>query len=103
MTHRHDIRTMHAVPGSEVAVVQAFVRAQARTAASARPLADLGLTVTPTVAGLAQRGLLYRTPGDRWYLDVARYTARQRRRHLVQLGVTAAVVALLVWVVAAAL
>ena len=103
MRQPRDIRTVVAPPGSEVAIAQAFVLAGARSPVSARSLAALGLEVTPALERLEARGLLHRTPADDWYLDVSRYTARQRRRRAVELGAIAAAILLLVWLLARAL
>ena len=103
MPELRDIRTVVAPRGSEVAIVQAFVLADARSPASARSLAALGLEVTPALEGLEARRLLYRAPAGDWYLDVPQYTARQRRRHVSAIGTMAAATLLLVWLLARAL
>lgn len=103
MRQARDIRTLVAPPGSQTAIMQAFVHADARSPASARSLASLGLEWTPALEGLATRGLLYRTPTGSWYLDVPRYTRRQRRRQAVEIGAIAAVVGLVIWLFASAL
>lgn len=103
MREPRDIRTVIAPPGSETAIAQAFVLANARSPASARSLATLGLEETPALKGLEARGLLYRTPAGGWYLDVPRYIARQRRRHTLEVGAIAAAILLVVWLLARAL
>jgi hypothetical protein len=104
MPQPRDIRTVVAPPGSETAVVQAFVRGDATSLSAAASLAALELELTPAVEALEARGLLYCTPtGGGWYLDVRRYTERQRRRHALEIGVIAGVAALLAWLLAQAL
>jgi len=65
--------------GSEAAVAQAFVRAEARTPAQARTLEELGVAGTEGAASLIRRGLVRPVASDpsRWYLDPA--SARPRR------------------------
>jgi hypothetical protein len=103
MRQPRDIRTAVAPPGSETAIAQAFVLANARGPASARSLAALGLEETPALKGLEARGLLYRSPAGDWYLDVPRYIARQRRRHALEIGAITAAILLLGWLLARAL
>jgi hypothetical protein len=103
MRESRDIRSVVAPPGSELAIAQAFVLADARSPASARSLAALGLELTPALERLEARGLLYRAPAGGWYLDVPRYTARQCRRHAVEVGAIAAAILLLTWLLALAL
>ena len=97
-----DIRVVDAPAGSEIAVVQAFVRADAQSAASARSLAVLGLEMTPALVSLEARGLLCRASADGWYLSVDRYTARQFRRRVMVIGAML-VMLLLAWLLARAL
>jgi hypothetical protein len=80
-------------PGSEAAVVQAFVRAGSRTPAAARSLWDLGVEGTRGARTLVRRELLRESAAGsgRFYLDTAHYHRRQRRQ---QLGVLATMIAL---------
>lgn len=103
MREPRDIRTVSAPPGSETAIAQAFVLANARSPESARSIATLRLEETPALEGLEARGLLYRTPAGGWYLDMPRYVALQRRRHAVQVGAIGAAILLVVWLLARAL
>ena len=103
MLQSRDIRTVAAPSGSELAITQAFVLAGARNSASAMSLAALGVERTPVLEGLKTRGLLYRTPAGDWYLDLPRYTSRQRRRHVVEIGAIGATGLLLVWLLLRAL
>ena len=103
MPQPRDIRTVVAPPGSDLAVAQAFVLADATSPATARSLAELGVDATPALKRLEARGLLFRTAADAWYLDVPRYARRRRRRHVMELSATAAVAVLLVWLLARAL
>lgn len=78
-------------PRTEGAVVQAFVRAGARTIPTALPLAALAIGDTAAVRGLQRRGLLRETipESGQLYLDVAGYNRRRRRsqRAVIALGV----------------
>ena len=92
-----DIRDVETPPGSEIAVMQAFVRANAHSATSACSLETLGLAATPILKGLRARGFLYRASGDRWYLDMPRYLARRFQRRVLMVGASGLVIGLLVW------
>lgn len=89
-----DIRVVDAPAESEIAIVQAFVRADAQSAASARSLTVLGLGMTPALVSLEARGLLCRASADGWYLSVDRYTARRFRRRVMVIGATVVIVLL---------
>jgi len=102
MPQSRNIRDVEVPPGSEIAIVQAFARANALNAASACPLATLGLTITPTYEDLVARGFLYRAPADGWYLDLPRYLARRFRRRVQMIAVAAFAALLLAWFLARA-
>ena len=103
MSQPPDIRSIDVRPGSEIAIVQAFARANAHSPGSACSLATLCLRLTPTLEALETRGFLYRTSSDRWYLDIRRYTVRQFRRRLVAFGATVAVIVVFAWFISRAL
>lgn len=97
MRKPRDIRTVVGPPGSELAVTQSFVLANARSFETAKSLAALGLEFTPAVESLKARGLLTRAPAGGWYLDSPGYAARQLRRRMLEIGVIGGVVALFGW------
>jgi hypothetical protein len=84
------------------AIVRAFERAAATTAATACTAAHLGLRPD----GLAWYRLVtlavLRCPGEgRYFLDVANWQRLRKRRRLVALGIAAGLLVLLgVWVIA---
>jgi hypothetical protein len=102
MSQSPDVRSIEAPPGSEIAIVQAFVRAKAQSETSARSLEALGLELTPAIEELRARGFLYRAIGETWYLDMPRYLARRFRRRVLIFG-TGALLLLLTWILVRAL
>jgi hypothetical protein len=98
-----DIRTARPAPGTQAAIVQAFVLAGARSADTARPLEHLGLNHTPGVRELAARGLLVQTTAGGWFFEPEGYLARRRRSFRLVLGLVAASAVLIAWMLAHAL
>jgi len=92
-----DIRAIEAPPGSEIAILQAFVRANAHSAASACGLDALGVEVTPVFERLHARRFLYRTSDERWYLDMPRYLAHRFHRRVLMSGASVVAIGLLTW------
>jgi hypothetical protein len=98
-----DIRTARPASGTQAAIVQAFVHAGAHSADTARPLDRLGLRYTPVVQELAARGLLVQTTAGGWFFDPRGYLARRCGSLRLVLGLGAAAVALIAWLLAHAL
>lgn len=77
------------------AIVRAFERAAATTAATACTAEQLGLKPGMAWYQLVSRAVL-RCPGEgRWFLDVANWQRLRRRRHRIALAVVAGVLVLL--------
>jgi len=83
------------VAGKPKRVVRAFEETQAVSSASARTLADLGLSDSRAVRKLTAAGVLSVTGDKRYYLNSERwgeYRAAKRRRAMVVLGLFVVVV-----------